>query len=660
MRALATAPTPPPGRRILRRSAGPLACAALLLPLLGAAPAQSAPAPATPGAAGPAQGLQHAFADAASQYHVPQSVLLAVSYLQSRWDTHAGAPSVSGGYGPMHLTDARTALAATEHLAEGSEDARGDSSRPALHPKAKVPAESALPARLRTLPRAAGLTGLSAKTLRTDAAANIRGGAALLAAAQHELGEPTSADPADWYGAIARFSGADDTATAARYADDVFDVLRTGEHRTTDAGQTVTLAALPRLTPDTGQLKRTGLRTRKADGAECPSNVSCEWIPAPYSQFGDDDYGNHDLGDRPTSQRIKYIVVHDTEGAWDGVLNLVQDPTYVSWNYTIRSTDGLIAQHVKAKDVAWHAGNWDINARSVGIEHEGFLVSPDAWYTEAMYRSSARLVSYLARTYGIPLDRQHILGHDNVPGPTTSTIPGMHTDPGPYWDWRHYFELLGHPFKRTGLRNAAAVTVMPDYAANRPVYTGCTTKGEPCAAHGSSEVRLYSDHDVNAPLIKDAGLGTTPTTDVNDLSSRISTGQQYAVADHWGDWTAIWYLGQKAWFQNPAKQPVALPATTLTITPKDGATSVPVYGRAYPEKEAYPAGVPVQSVVPLPYTIPAGQKYVVGDEMPGQYDYSATFSTDSHRVVTGKDMYYEIQYGHRVAFVRAADVRLVK
>jgi len=88
-----------PGRRRLRRTAGALASAALLLPLLGAAPADSG---------APATGLQRAFAAASEQYHVPQSVLLAVSYLQSRWDTHAGAPSVTGGYGPMHLTDART------------------------------------------------------------------------------------------------------------------------------------------------------------------------------------------------------------------------------------------------------------------------------------------------------------------------------------------------------------------------------------------------------------------------------------------------------------------------------------------------------------------------------------------------------------------------
>ncbi len=86
---------------------------------------------------------------------MPQSVLLAVSYLQSRWDWHAGAPSVTGGYGPMHLTDARTALAVTEHLAEGPGDARGDTARAAVHPDVQVPAESALPARLKTLRKAA-------------------------------------------------------------------------------------------------------------------------------------------------------------------------------------------------------------------------------------------------------------------------------------------------------------------------------------------------------------------------------------------------------------------------------------------------------------------------------------------------------------------------
>ncbi|WP_405892353.1 N-acetylmuramoyl-L-alanine amidase [Streptomyces sp. NBC_00104] len=646
-------PTPLPGR--LRRTAFTAAPAVLLLPLLGAAP------PAAQSSAASVR-LQGAFGAAAAEYGVPRSVLLGVSYLQSRWDAHGGAPSVTGGYGPMHLTDARTALAEAPHHSEGTEDARGDDSRPPLVAEADLPESSELPSRLRTLTKAAELTGLPARTLRTDAEANVAGGAALLAAAQRELGAEPSADPADWYGAVARFSGADDRATAAAYANEVFAVIRDGAGRVTDAGQRVALAAEPGLRPDTGQLSRAGLRAAAADGAECPTTVSCEWIPAPYEEFGDNDYGNHDLADRPTSQRIRYIVVHDTEGYWDTTLELVQDPTYVSWHYSLRSTDGHIAQHIKNKDVGWHAGNWYVNAGSVGLEHEGFLASPDAWYTEAMYRASARLVKYLAAKYGVPLDRQHILGHDTVPGPTTATIPGMHTDPGPYWDWRHYFELLGKPFGATSGKDSAMVTILPKYADNRPEFTGCVSGGEPCAVHGSSAVRLYSEPAVTSPLIKDIGLrpgGDDSTIDVNDLGSRVSTGQQYAVAGRQGDWTAIWYLGQKAWFQNPKAKPTAVGAAGLVVTPREGLAEIPVYGRAYPEAAAYPAGVPAQAVSPWPYKLLKGQKYVAGDRVPGEYYYAVSFDTSGHRVVVGEDLYYEIQFGHRVAFVRAADVRVL-
>ncbi|WP_149831367.1 N-acetylmuramoyl-L-alanine amidase [Streptomyces tailanensis] len=642
-----------PTHRPRRIRTAAAASTVLLLPLLGAAP---------PEARSPSAGLQGAFAAAAAEYDVPRSVLLGVSYLQSRWDAHGAAPSVTGGYGPMHLTDAATALAEAPHHSEGAEDARGDDSRAPLIPEADLPENSELPPRLRTLARAGELTGLPEETLRSDAEANVAGGAALLAAAQRELGERPSADPADWYGAVARFSGADDRATAAAYADEVFAVIRAGAERVTDAGQRVTLAPQPGLRPDTAQLSRTGLRAPKAGATECPTTVSCEWIPAPYEEFGDNDYGNHDPADRPKSQSIRYIVVHDTEATWDTTLKLVQDPTYVSWHYSLRSTDGHIAQHVKNKDVGWHAGNWYVNAKSIGLEHEGFLTSPDAWYTEAMYRTSARLVRYLAGKYRIPLDRQHILGHDTVPGPTTSTIPGMHTDPGPYWDWQHYFELLGKPFGPTSDKNSGMVTILPNYSDNRPEFTGCAGAGKPCAVHGSSAVRLYSAPDVTSPLIKDIGLrpdGSTSTIGVNDLGSRVSTGQQYAVAERRGDWTAIWYLGQKAWFQNPKARPTAVGAAGPVVTPRNGLTEIPVYGRAYPEKEAYPAGVPAQAVSPLPYKLLKGQKYVAGDVLPGEYYYAVSFDTASHKVVVGKDRYYEIQFGHRVAFVRAADVRVL-
>lgn len=638
------------------RAAGAVASAALLLPLVSAGPSATAEQRAS-------DALQRDFAAAAERYGVPQSVLLGVSYLQSRWDTHGGAPSVTGGYGPMHLTDAAAALAEAPHHSDGSEDARGDDARPARRTApAELPRAAALPARLRTLERAARISGYSAGQLRDNAAANVHGGAALLADAQKKLGRPLSEDPADWYGAVARFSGADDTATATTYANDVFDVIRTGESRITDSGQHVALAAAPAVAPDPAQTAGLGLRTADARQTECPRTVACEWIPAPYEEFGEGDYGNHDLADRPASQSVKYIVIHDTEGSWDTTIKLVQDPTYVSWQYTLRSSDGHVAQHVPLKDVAWHAGNWYVNAKSVGLEHEGFLVSPDAWYTEAMYRSSARLVRYLASRYGIPLDRQHILGHDTVPGTTAATIRGMHTDPGPYWDWAHYFTLLGRPLSPTAGPNSSVVTIRPDYATNQPLYTGCVKAGQACAPHGSGAVRLHTAPAEDAPLIKDIGLrpgGEDSTNGVNDTGARASTGQQYAVAGREGDWTAIWYLGQKAWFNNPRSEPTAVGARGWTLTPKDGAADIPVYGRAYPEAAAYPVGVPVQAISPLPYKLLAGQWYVVGDRVPGEYLYAPTFDTAGHRVVRGQEAYYEIQFGHRVAFVKASDVRLV-
>lgn len=97
-------------------------------------------------------------------------------------------------------------------------------------------------------------------------------------------------------------------------------------------------------------------------------------------------------------------------------------------------------------------------------------------------------------------------------------------------------------------------------------------------------------------------------------------------------------------------------AKASVLTPKDGLAEVPVYGRAYPEASAYPAGVPVQTVSPLPYKVLGGQRYVVGDKVPGEYLYATTFATAGHQVVRGKEQYYEIQYGHRIAYVKASDV----
>ncbi|MGW7236508.1 N-acetylmuramoyl-L-alanine amidase [Streptomyces sp. NPDC054804] len=639
------APRVPGALRNCRLTACLLATAALLPPLLilpasGADEAQD-------------QRLQNAFTDAAREFHVPRSVLLSVSYMQSRWDSHPGTPSVAGGYGPMHLVETGSGRAPAPAAAPAAPDGPGNS--PLAGTVFAAGGHAVQPA---DLERAARLIKVPPAALRTDAVANVRGGAALLAAAQRHLGKPLSNNPEDWWQAVERFPGTRDIATATTYADDVFTLIRRGAHRTTAEGQEVTLAASPGVRSHPGPQV-----PHRPKEVECPRELSCDWLAAPYEEIDEDgDYGNHDLADRPRDQKIEYIVIHDTESTLPNMFKTVQDPTEASWHYSIRSSDGHVTQHVRTKDEAWHSGSKFVNGRSIGIEHEGFLAHPGTWYTEQMYRSSARLVRFLAKKYGVPMDRQHIFGHDNVPAPTGDSIPEMHEDPGPFWDWQHYFDLLGAPLKATAGPDSDMVMILPDYATHKPRYTGCEGDGKRCQPHGSSAVRLHTQPADDAPLIQDPGRrpdGDESTEDVSDLGSRVSTGQTFAVADRRGEWTAIWFQGNKAWFKNPKDHPTAVGASGRMVTPKEGLDEIPVYGRALPEEEAYPEGMEEETDSPLPYSLRAGQRYVTQSGVGSSYVDRSTFSGTPQPVVLGQERYYEIQFGHRLAYVRANDVDLV-
>ncbi|WP_406313672.1 N-acetylmuramoyl-L-alanine amidase [Streptosporangium sp. NBC_01639] len=596
---------------------------------------------------------QAVFARVARTYGVPESVLLAVAYLESRWDANNGLPSVSAGYGPMHLVDGRLGPELRRH---DTEDPRGDERRP--RPPV-VPAAQAPPPE-DTLHRAAELTGITPARLRRDPAANIEGGAALLADHQRRIGAQPAADPARWYGAVARYPGTTGTGAgigaADSFADEVYATIRTGAARVTDDGERVVLRAIPDLSPPRLPTSA-GLRRAAAPAPDCPPALSCEWMPAAYRRLKQGGYGNHDRYDAP--RPIDYIVIHDGETGYDAMTRLSADPTYLSWHYTLRSSDGHIAQHLRGSDIGWHAGNWYVNSRSIGLEHEGYLAR-GAWYTESMYRSSARLVAYLARKYQIPLDRAHIIGHDNVPGTTPETVRDMHSDPGPYWDWRHYFELLGSPLTGSSDPTARSVLIRPDYARNRARFTGCAKSGT-CPSRSTSSVWLHSRPSEEAPLVRDVGKHPTDasTYSVYDQAARASTGQRYALAGRRGDWTAIWYLGQKAWFHDPAAIRTSVPATGRLVTPRSGLTSVKVYGRAYPDASAYPRGVPPEKLTPLQYTLPAGQFYSLGMTSPATYLRAGAFDPSHHRIIRGDTPYRQIQFGHRIMFVRAADVRVI-
>lgn len=595
----------------------------------------------------PSTSRQRVFTAAATTYGVPRPVLLGVSYLESRWDDHGPSPSTAGGYGPLHLTDVDVADMST---------AKGDGSG----------ISSQGPAALHTAALAARLTQLGVHRLETDAVANVCGGAALLASYQRQLGHRSGSrtSVSGWYDAVRRYSAAVDPADSAAFADRVFTVVARGASRTTNDGQRVTLRAHPALTVPATSSQTAPARTTATD---CPARLACQWVRAPYRWYGFPDpaaYGNHDVASRPNNLSIDYIVIHDTEGSYATAQQLVTDPTYVSWNYTIRSSDGHVAQHLNPRAVGWQAGNWYVNMHSVGIEHEGFAAKGATWFTEAMYQSSASLVSYLAAEYGVPLDRAHIIGHDQIPGVTPAYVAGMHWDPGPYWNWEHYMRLLGAPITADRQSASSVVTVAPGFRGNAQPVTDCDGAGSgSCRRQGTNFGYLHTAPRQTAPLVKDAGLhpdGSSSTTKVWDIGARVAAGQKLVVSKRSGAWRKVWYLGHRGWLYSPKRDPAVVPSQGATVSLRPGVTSAPVFGRAYPEASAYPPEIPAQPVVPLQYTIRQGQSYVLADaSVPTDYYYAQTYDDSvpgDHTVVRGQRRYFEIWFGHRLAFVRAADV----
>lgn len=146
-------------------------------------------------------------------------------------------------------------------------------------------------------------------------------------------------------------------------------------------------------------------------------------------------------GNRAT---LDYVVIHKAEGSQASAVGWFQSPaSHVSAHYVI-GHDGSIDQCVQDADVAWHAGNHTYNLRSIGIEHSGFSAQADT--TDAQYTASAQLVAWLCTTYQVPIDRAHVVGHQEVPDPNH---PGQfgganhHTGcPGHNWDWPRFMALV--------------------------------------------------------------------------------------------------------------------------------------------------------------------------------------------------------------------------
>src|SRR5207302_10557634 len=98
------------------------------------------------------------------------------------------------------------------------------------------------------------------------------------------------------------------------------------------------------------------------------------------------------------------------------------------------------------------------NKYCTGTEHEGFASNP-AWYTQTMYYASAGLSAHEATKYGYAKDRNHIVGHNEHNNAAWRSYASAnfgidptcnsHSDPGSYWDWSHYMDLVKSGAMRT-------------------------------------------------------------------------------------------------------------------------------------------------------------------------------------------------------------------
>ncbi|GAA4780897.1 N-acetylmuramoyl-L-alanine amidase [Streptomyces sanyensis] len=155
-------------------------------------------------------------------------------------------------------------------------------------------------------------------------------------------------------------------------------------------------------------------------------HAGAQWIAA--------NAANWRLAYRPDDYEIDRVVIHVVQGSYPTALKVFRDPTHGAATHYVVRKDGHVAQMIRELDVAYHAGNRSFNERSIGIEHEGFVDRPED-FTDAMYAASARLTADVCARYDIPADREHIVGHVEVPGTD-------HTDPGPHWDWDRYLRLV--------------------------------------------------------------------------------------------------------------------------------------------------------------------------------------------------------------------------
>jgi N-acetyl-anhydromuramyl-L-alanine amidase AmpD len=178
--------------------------------------------------------------------------------------------------------------------------------------------------------------------------------------------------------------------------------------------------------------------------------VAADYSPAMYVRAHNNNYQSG-----RNAAKISHLAIHTTQGSYAGTISWFRNPAaHMSAHYIIRATDGQVTQMVNENDMAYHVQG--ANANTIGIEHECYMEYGNKWYSDKMYRASAALVRDICARRAIDetscyggvatagTNAQpaaiHIKGHQHYSGVTN-------TDPGKYWNWNKYANLLQEQYK---------------------------------------------------------------------------------------------------------------------------------------------------------------------------------------------------------------------
>lgn len=308
---------------------------------------------------------------------------------------------------------------------------------------------------------------------------------------------------------------------------------------------------------------------------------SPDYPPALWNPAGSCNYSSRN------GTQISAVTVHTVQGSYAGCISWFQNcAAGVSAHYVVRSSDGQVTQMVYESSKAWHVGSE--NPYTVGIEHEGYVTNP-AWYTTAMYTSSAALSLDICNSNGInelrtgwwPWLPTTYYNQSSIPGACTKVkghqhYPNQtHSDPGVNWDWDYYFRLM-NPAPAATIYTTASGTLYDsggsagNYADDeRSIWTISPVNATNVTLTFNAfnlentwdYVFIYDGADINAPLI---GY----YTGTNNPGTFTSSGGSVTVefisdcATTSTGWDAVWNSS----INTPPNTDVTAPSTQVSVS----------------------------------------------------------------------------------------------